>query len=54
MSLIPACYNSIVSIILLFADGLVFRVAAMKGIMSAILIIVGILLPGEIGVTIPF
>ncbi len=54
MSLIPASYNSIVSIILLFADGLVFGVAAKKGIMSAILIIVGIILAGAIGLTIPF
>lgn len=54
MSLIPANYNSIISIILLFADGLVFGVAAKKGVMSAILIIVGIILAGAIGLTIPF
>jgi hypothetical protein len=46
--------GSIVSIILLFADGLIFGVAAKKGITSAILIIVGLVLAGAIGLTIPF
>ena len=54
MSVIPASYNSIISIILLFVDGLIFGVAAKKGVMSAILIIVGIILAGAIGLTIPF
>lgn len=46
--------GSIISIILLFADGLIFGVAAKKGITSAILIIVGLILAGAIGLTIPF
>jgi hypothetical protein len=46
--------GSIVSIILLFADGLIFGVAAKKGITSAILIIVGLILAGAIGLAIPF
>ncbi len=46
--------SAIVPIILLFADGLIFGVAAKKGVMSAILIIVGLILAGAIGLTIPF
>lgn len=57
MSLIPAglqSYSSIISIVLLFVDGLIFGLAAKKGIMSAILIIVGLVLAGGIGLSIPF
>ena len=50
----PTTIAGVVSIILLFADGLVFGLAAKKGITSAILIIVGIVLAGAIGLTIPF
>jgi len=49
-----ASVGSIVSIILLFADGLIFGIAAKKGVTSAILIIVGLILAGAIGLTIPF
>jgi hypothetical protein len=50
----PTTIAGIVSIILLFADGLVFGIAAKKGITSAILIIVGLVLAGAIGLVIPF
>ena len=46
--------NSIISVVLLFADGLIFGVAAKKGITSAILIIAGLVLAGAAGLTIPF
>lgn len=46
--------GSIVPIILLFVDGLIFGIAAKKGITSAILIVVGLVLAGGIGITIPF
>jgi hypothetical protein len=46
--------NSLIPIVLLFVDGLIFGIAAKKGIMSAILIIVGLVLAGAIGLTIPF
>jgi hypothetical protein len=50
----PTTIAGVVSIILLFADGLVFGLAAKKGITSAILIVVGLVLAGAIGLTIPF
>ena len=46
--------NSIIPIVLLFVDGLIFGIAAKKGITSAILIIVGLVLAGAVGLTIPF
>ena len=50
----PTTIAGVVSIILLFADGLVFGIAAKKGVTSAILIIVGLVLAGAIGLSIPF
>jgi|SRR5579862_3219261 len=50
----PTTIAGVVSIVLLFADGLVFGLAAKKGLSSAILIIVGLVLAGAIGLTIPF
>lgn len=47
-------YASIIGIILTFVDGLLFGIAAKKAVVSAILIIVGLLLAGFIGLTIPF
>ena len=46
--------SSIVPIVLLFVDGLIFGIAAKKGVMSAILIVIGLILAGVIGITIPF
>jgi hypothetical protein len=50
----PTTIAGIVSIVLLFADGLVFGLAAKKGVTSLILLIVGIILAGAIGLAIPF
>lgn len=44
----------VVALILLFVDGLIFGVAAAKGILSLILVVVGLILASLIGVTIPF
>ena len=46
--------NSLIPIALLFVDGLLFGIAAKKAVVSAILIVVGIVLAGAVGVTIPF
>ena len=46
--------STLLPIVLLFVDGLIFGIAAKKGITSAILIIVGLVLAGAIGLTIPF
>lgn len=54
MLTVPTTIAGVVSIILLFADGLVFGLAAKKGVTSAILIIIGLVLAGAIGLTIPF
>src|SRR5579859_5713198 len=50
----PTTIAGIVSVVLLFADGLVFGLAAKKGVSSAILVVVGLVLAGAIGLTIPF
>ena len=44
----------IVTVILLFVDGLIFGVAAAKGIVSIVLIVVGLILASYIGLSIPF
>jgi hypothetical protein len=54
MSLVPVQYSWIVSILLLFVDGLIFGLAAKKGILSAVLIVIGLVLAGAIGISIPF
>jgi hypothetical protein len=57
MSLLPADlqnYSSIVTIVLLFADGLIFGVAAKKAVTSVILIIIGLVVAAAIGLSIPF
>ena len=46
--------SSLIPIVLLFVDGLIFGIAAKKGVMSAILIVVGLILAGAVGITIPF
>ncbi|MDG6906164.1 MAG: hypothetical protein JRN20_10315 [Nitrososphaerota archaeon] len=46
--------DSIIPIVLLFVDGLIFGFAAKKAVTSVILIIVGLVLAGAAGVTIPF
>ncbi|MDG6999221.1 MAG: hypothetical protein JRN15_08920 [Nitrososphaerota archaeon] len=46
--------NSIIPIVLLFVDGLLFGIAAKKAVTSAILIVVGLVLATAVGVTIPF
>jgi hypothetical protein len=48
-----APYSSIITIILLFVDGAIFGLAAKKGLMSAILIIIGILVAGLMGLSAP-
>jgi hypothetical protein len=48
-----APYSSIITIILLFVDGAIFGLAAKKGIMAAILIIIGILVAGLLGLSAP-
>jgi hypothetical protein len=47
-------YASIIGIVLTFVDGLIFGIAIKKAIVSAILIVVGLLLAGFIGLAIPF
>ncbi len=48
-----APYSSIITIILLFIDGAIFGLAAKKGIMSAVLIVVGVLVAGLLGLSLP-
>lgn len=56
LSFLPASlapYSSIISIILILIDGVIFGVAAKKGLMSAILIIIGVIIAGLIGLSLP-
>jgi hypothetical protein len=46
--------STIIVLILLFIDGLVFGVAAAKGVLSIILVVIGLVLAGMIGIAIPF
>ncbi len=46
-------YSSIITIILLFADGAIFGLAAKKGMMSVLLIVIGILVGGVVGLSAP-
>jgi len=57
MSLLPSSlqdYSAIITVILLFVDGLIFGVAAKKAVTSVVLIIVGLIIAGAIGLSIPF
>ena len=46
--------SAVIVLVLLFIDGLIFGVAAAKGILSIILVILGLIVAGMIGVAIPF
>jgi hypothetical protein len=48
-----APYSSIITIILLFIDGAIFGLAAKRGMMAAVLIIIGILVAGLLGLSLP-
>ena len=57
MSLLPSdlqSYSSVITIILLFGDGLIFGVASKKALTSVVLIIIGLVVAGAIGLSIPF
>jgi hypothetical protein len=57
MSLLPSDlqgYSSIIAIVLLFADGLIFGVAAKKALTSVVLIVIGLVVAAAIGLSIPF
>ena len=56
LSFLPASlapYSSIITIILFVADGALFGLAAKKGIMSAVLIVIGIIVAGVLGLSVP-
>jgi hypothetical protein len=57
MSFLPPelqSYSPIITIILLFVDGLFFGLAVKKALTSIVLIIVGVVLASVIGLSIPF
>ena len=47
-------YSSVITVALLFFDGLLFGVAVKKAVVSIVLIVVALLLAGFIGLSIPF
>lgn len=46
--------SAIIVLVLLFIDGIIFGVAAAKGVLSIVLVIIGLILAGFIGVALPF
>jgi len=50
---LPSNYESIIFLVLTFADGLLIGVAIKKGIMSFILAIIGAFLAAYIGISLP-
>ncbi|MGC8665053.1 MAG: hypothetical protein ACP5FU_06735 [Nitrososphaeria archaeon] len=50
---VPSNYQQIAYIVLAFADGVIIGLAIKKGIVSFILLIIGILLSSYIGLTLP-
>lgn len=50
---LPSSYQSILYLILTFADGLLFGVAIKKGIMSFILFIIGAVIATYVGISLP-
>src|SRR5262245_14995359 len=57
MSFLPPelqAYSSIITVILLFADGALFGLAVKKALVSVVLIVIALILAGVIGLSIPF
>ena len=57
MALLPPqfdAYSALITIVLLIVDGLIIGVAAKRGVMSFVLLVVGLLLAGFAGLAIPF
>jgi len=57
MSFLPPdlqAYSSIITLVLLFVDGLLFGLAIKKAVVSVVLMIVGLALAGVVGLSIPF
>jgi hypothetical protein len=52
--LVEFVLSALVVLILLFVDGIIFGVAAAKGVLSIVLVIIGLILAGFIGVALPF
>jgi hypothetical protein len=56
LSFLPASlapYSSLITVLLVFVDGLIFGLAAKKALISAVMIIVGIILAGLLGISLP-
>jgi hypothetical protein len=56
MSLLPSdlqIVSSLLTIVLLFADGLIFGVAAKKALTSVVLIVIGLVIAAAIGLSLP-
>ena len=50
---LPSSYQSVIYLVLTFADGLIFGIAIKKGILSFILMIIGALIGTYIGISLP-
>ncbi len=50
---IPAQYQQIIDLILIFADGIIIGVAIKKGILSFVLIIIGLVIASYVGISFP-
>ena len=47
-------YSSVIGLVLLFIDGVLFGIAVKKALVSVVLVVVALLLAAFVGVTIPF
>lgn len=54
MGLLPPPYDTVLTIALLVVDGAIIGVAAKRAVVSAILLIVGLLLATFVGLALPF
>ncbi|MDG6915775.1 MAG: hypothetical protein JRM90_07400 [Nitrososphaerota archaeon] len=47
-------YGSIIGLVLLFVDGVLFGIAVKKALVSVVLVVVALMLAAFVGVTVPF
>jgi len=51
--LIPAQYQQIINLVLIFADGIIIGAAIKKGLTSFILILIGLVIASYVGISFP-
>ncbi|MGC8569598.1 MAG: hypothetical protein ACP5LW_06315 [Nitrososphaeria archaeon] len=54
MLTIPPQYQQIITLVLVFVDGLIFGVAIKKGVISFVLFLIGLFIASYIGLSLPY